>query len=60
MDNSSISLPTAIPNCSMWVTEGAMPEKKDNKKTVFNLRAGDVILYYTNNKYSNDYIGAIY
>lgn len=47
-------------HCSMWVTEGAIIQKKDNRGTVFNFKAGDVILYYVNKKYSDDFMGVLY
>ena len=47
-------------NCSMWITEGAMLQKTDNRDVTFNLKAGDIVLYYTDKKYSDDYIGLIY
>ena len=47
-------------HCSMWITEGAMLQKTDNKDATFKLKAGDVVLYYTDKKHSEDYIGIIY
>jgi hypothetical protein len=47
-------------NCSMWVTEGIIPEKTDNKGNVFRFKAGDVIVYYTDKKYSDDYEGRMF
>ena len=47
-------------NCSMWVKEGAPVQKTDSKGNVFNLRAGDCIVYYTDQKYTDDYEGKLY
>lgn len=47
-------------NCSMWVTEGANVQKTDSKGSIFNLKAGDSIIYYTDKKYSDDYQGKLY
>lgn len=46
--------------CSMWVKEGGMIQKKDNKGVIFNFKAGDVVLFYTDKNYRDDYIGIIY
>lgn len=42
-------------HCSMWVMEGGIPSKTDNNNTVFNFKAGDFILYNTNQSIKNDY-----
>jgi hypothetical protein len=47
-------------NCSMWVKEGAIIQKTDNKGVVFNFRAGDFLIYHTNKKYNDDYEGELY
>ncbi|CUH93228.1 DUF5704 domain-containing protein [Herbinix luporum] len=47
-------------HCSMWITEGPIIQKKDNKGCIFNFKAGDILLYHANKKYSHDYIGIIY
>ena len=47
-------------NCSMWVTEGANVQKTDSKGNVFNLRAGDSIIYFSDKKYGDDYEGKLY
>jgi len=47
-------------HCSMWVTEGATVQKKDNKGITFDFKAGDVVVYYVNRKYKEDFIGILY
>ena len=47
-------------NCSMWVTEGPTIQKTDNKGIVFDFKAGDVVIYYTDKKYTDDYEGRLY
>lgn len=47
-------------HCSMWVTEGAVIQKKDDKGAAFDFKAGDVILYYVNKNYKEDFIGVLY
>ncbi len=47
-------------NCSMWVTEGSIIQKTDNKGVKFNFKAGDILLFYADKKYSDDYVGRIY
>jgi hypothetical protein len=47
-------------NCSMWITEGAVIQKTDNKGVKFTFKAGDVLLFYTDKSYSDDYEGVIY
>lgn len=42
-------------HCSMWVMEGGVPSKTDSNNTVFNFKAGDFILYYTNQSIKDDY-----
>lgn len=47
-------------NCSMWVTEGAMVQKTSYKGPVFNFKAGDFIINYTDKRYTDDYEGMLY
>lgn len=47
-------------NCSMWVTEGGILQKTDNKNLTFNFKAGDFLIYYTDKKSSDDYSGGLY
>ena len=47
-------------NCSMWATEGPSIQKTDNKGVVFDFKAGDFIIYYTEEKYTDDYEGKLY
>lgn len=47
-------------NCSMWVTEGAPVQKTDSKGTKFTFRSGDVVIYYSDKKFSEDYEGNLY
>ena len=47
-------------NCSMWVTEGASVQKTDNQGAVFNFKAGDFVIFYTDKKASDDYEGRLY
>lgn len=47
-------------NCSMWVTEGAVIRKTDNKGVTFDFKAGDVVLYYVDKKHTDDYNGKIF
>lgn len=47
-------------NCSMWVTEGAMVQKKDDTGYVLNFKAGDFLVYHVDKKYTDDYEGTIY
>lgn len=47
-------------NCSMPITEGAVLQKTDNQGTVFNLKAGDFVIYYSDKSYDDDYEGVLY
>ena len=47
-------------NCSMWVTEGGILQKTDNKKATFDFKAGDFIIYYSSKKSTDDYTGHLY
>jgi hypothetical protein len=47
--------------CSMWALEGPILSKTSYKGPTFNFYAGDVMIYYSNKKMSDDYNpGAIY
>ncbi len=46
--------------CSMWVNEGAVISKTDNKGVKFNWKAGDFLIYYSSKKYKDDYEGTLY
>jgi hypothetical protein len=47
-------------NCSMWVTEGAIAQKKDDTGCIMNFKAGDFLIYYADKKYNDDYEGTLY
>lgn len=48
-------------NASMWVTEGALKEKKDHYGVNFEFKAGDFLMIYTDKNSSDDYnVGGIY
>jgi hypothetical protein len=47
-------------NCSMWVTEEAIVQKTDNAGKLFDFKAGDFLIYYSDKKYSDDYQGMLY
>lgn len=48
-------------NCSMWALEGPILSKTSYKGPTFNFYAGDVMIYYSNKKMSDDYHpGSIY
>ncbi|MBP1756733.1 MAG: putative secreted protein, partial [Firmicutes bacterium] len=46
--------------CSMSITEGTIMSKKDNKGVEFKNKAGDILYFYTDQKYNDDFEGRIY
>ena len=47
-------------NCSMWVMEGALIQKTDHKGVKFNFKAGDVLTFYTDSNFRDDFEGQLY